>query len=108
LGWEWEHDCEDGRNQTTQFEYDYNNRLVRIVYPNGKEVRFGYDGLGRRVFRQEGNVVRYFYYDGDKIIAEWEGNSWVVRYLLGLRSCGQVVSGQIVFITQTGWGASGG
>jgi len=32
---------------------------------------------------------------GDKIIAEREGNSWLVRYLLGLKSCGQVVSGQI-------------
>ncbi|WP_259102066.1 RHS repeat domain-containing protein, partial [Candidatus Fervidibacter sacchari] len=82
-------------NQTTQFEYDFDNRLVKITYPNGKEVRFGYDGLGRRVFRQEGASVRYFYYDGDKIIAEREGNSWVVRYLLGLRYCGHVVSGQI-------------
>ncbi len=82
-------------NQTTQFEYDFDNRLVKITYPNGEEVRFGYDGLGRRVFRQEGNNVRYFYYDGDKIIAEREGNSWVVRYLLGLRSCGHVVSGQV-------------
>jgi RHS repeat-associated protein len=82
-------------NQTTEFEYDYDNRLIKIVYPSGNVVQFGYDGLGRRVFRQEGNVVRYFYYDGDKIIAEWEGNSWVVRYLLGLRSCGHVVSGQV-------------
>jgi RHS repeat-associated protein len=82
-------------NQTTEFEYDYDNRLVRIVYPNGSEVRFGYDGLGRRVFRQEGASVRYFYYDGDKIIAEREGSSWVVRYLLGLNPCGHVVSGQV-------------
>jgi RHS repeat-associated protein len=82
-------------NETVQFDYDYDNRLVRIVYPNGGEVRFGYDGLGWRVFRQEGSNVRYFYYDGDKIIAEREGNSWVVRYLLGLKSCSQVVSGQV-------------
>jgi RHS repeat-associated protein len=39
--------------------------------------------------------VRYFYYDGDKIIAEREGSSWVVRYLLGLKPCGHVVSGQV-------------
>ena len=39
--------------------------------------------------------MRYIYYDGDKIMAEREGNSWVVRYLLGLKSCGQVVSGQV-------------
>jgi RHS repeat-associated protein len=82
-------------NQTTEFEYDYDNRLVRIVYPNGSEVRFGYDGLGRRVFRQEGASVRYFYFDGDKIIAEREGSFWVVRYLLGLKPCGYVVSGQV-------------
>jgi len=40
--------------QRTQFEYDFDNRLVRIVYPDGKEVRYGYDGLGRRVWREEG------------------------------------------------------
>jgi RHS repeat-associated protein len=83
-------------NQWTQFEYDFDNRLVRIVYPSGSEVRFGYDGLGRRVFRQEGNVVRYFYYDGDRIIAEREGNAWVVRYLLGLKPVGQLDIGQLV------------
>jgi RHS repeat-associated protein len=82
-------------NQTTEFEYDYDNRLVRIVYPNGSEVRYGYDGLGRRVFRQEGANVRYFYYDGDRIIAEREGSFGVVRYLLGLKPCGHVVSGQV-------------
>ncbi|MFN3422733.1 MAG: RHS repeat domain-containing protein, partial [Armatimonadota bacterium] len=82
-------------NQTTQFDYDYDNRLVKITYPDGSVVRFGYDGLGRRVFRQEGNNVRYFYYDGDKIIVEREGSDWVVRYLLGLRSCGHVVNGQL-------------
>ena len=66
-----------------------------IVYPNVSVVQFGYDGLGRRVFRQEGGSVRYFYYDGERIIAEKDGSSWVVRYLLGLKSCGQVVSGQV-------------
>ena len=39
--------------------------------------------------------MRYFYYDGDKIIAEREGSSWVVRYLLGLKPSGHVVSGQV-------------
>ncbi len=66
-----------------------------IVYPNGVVVQFGYNGLGRRVFRQEGSNVRYFYYDGDKIIAEREGSLWVVPYLLGLKPCDYVVSGQV-------------
>jgi RHS repeat-associated protein len=70
-------------------------RYFNIVYPNGVVVQFGYNGLGRRVFRQEGSNVRYFYYDGDKIIAEREGSLWVVRYLLGLKPCGHVVSGQV-------------
>jgi len=70
-------------------------RYFNIVYPNGVVVQFGYNGLGRRVFRQEGSNVRYFYYDGDRIIAEREGSSWVVRYLLGLKPCGHVVSGQV-------------
>ncbi|MGQ9461665.1 MAG: RHS repeat domain-containing protein [Candidatus Fervidibacter sp.] len=47
-------------NQTTQFEYDYDNRLVKIIYPDGAEVRYGYDGLGRRVWRQDGAGARYF------------------------------------------------
>ena len=49
-------------------------RYFNIVYPNGVVVQFGYNGLGRRVFRQEGSNVRYFYYDGDRIIAEREGS----------------------------------
>ncbi|MCS7278101.1 MAG: RHS repeat protein [Aquificaceae bacterium] len=28
-------------------EYNFDNRLVKIVYPDGRIVRFGYDGLGR-------------------------------------------------------------
>ncbi|MCS7193062.1 MAG: hypothetical protein NZ937_08790 [Armatimonadetes bacterium] len=82
-------------NQTTQFEYDFDNRLVKITYPDGRVVRFGYDGLGRRVWRQDGSVVRQFYFDGDLIIAEREGSAWVVRYLLGLRPCGFVSGGQV-------------
>jgi len=82
-------------DQTTQFDYDYDNRLVKITYPDGSVVQFGYDGLGRRVFRQEVNVVRQFYFDGDRIIAEREGNAWVVRYLLGLRPSGFMANGQV-------------
>ena len=48
-------------NQTTEFDYDYDNRLIKIVYPSGEVVQFGYDGLGRRLFRQEGGSVRYFF-----------------------------------------------
>ena len=47
------------------------------------------------MLRQEGSNVRYFYHDGDRIIAEREGNSWVVRYLLGLKPCGFISNGQI-------------
>ncbi len=39
--------------------------------------------------------MRYFYYDGDRIIAEREGNAWVVRYLLGLRPSGFMANGQV-------------
>ncbi|MCS7278100.1 MAG: hypothetical protein NZ531_04540, partial [Aquificaceae bacterium] len=39
--------------------------------------------------------MRQFYFDGDRIIAEREGNAWVVRYLLGLRPCGFVSGGQV-------------
>jgi len=70
-------------------------KLIKITYPDRRVVRFGYDGLGRRVWRQDGNLVRYFYYDGERVIAEREGNSWVVRYLLGLRLSGFVANGQV-------------
>ncbi len=51
-------------NQTTQFAYDYDNRLVQVTYSDGGVIGYGYDGLGRRVWRQDGLGVRYFFYDG--------------------------------------------
>lgn len=82
-------------NKMTQFDYDYDNHLMKITYPDGSIVQFGYDGLGCRVFRQSSSGVRYFFYDGDRIIAEREGNSWVVRHLLGLIPVGFVLGGTL-------------
>jgi len=49
-----------------QFDYDHDNRSVKMVCPNGDAVQFGYDGVGYRVLRREGVSVRYLYFDGDK------------------------------------------
>ena len=37
---------------TTKYEYDKNNRLTKVVYSNGVEVKYTYDKLGNRVTKK--------------------------------------------------------
>ncbi|HRT52309.1 MAG TPA: RHS repeat-associated core domain-containing protein, partial [Anaerohalosphaeraceae bacterium] len=54
-----------------QYSYDYRNRLTEI----DGAVQYGYDALGRRVSKYDGenNLTTYFYYDSfGRVIAEYE------------------------------------
>ncbi|MEJ2590093.1 MAG: RHS repeat-associated core domain-containing protein [Candidatus Thiodiazotropha sp.] len=55
----------------TRLSWDANQRLVRSE-SNGVETHYGYDPLGRRVFKQTGAKQTRFGWDGDALIAEWE------------------------------------
>ena len=71
----------------TSYEYDAENKLVRVVTP-GKTVNYDYDGLGRRVEKEiievTTTVTRYIY-DNEDILLELDGsNNIVARYTHGL------------------------
>jgi RHS repeat-associated protein len=70
----------------TMYEYDAENKLVRVVMP-GTTVDYKYDGLGRRVEKDvigsTTTVTRYIY-DNEDILLEVDGsNNIVTRYTHG-------------------------
>jgi len=64
-------DRESGPPRETRLNWDANQRLVRSE-TNGVETRYGYDPLGRRLFKQTGTKQTWFGWDGDALISERE------------------------------------
>jgi RHS repeat-associated protein len=59
---------------TTLLVWDANQRLVR-TRTNGSETIYGYDPLGRRVFKRTGARCTWFGWDGDALVAEGPGDT---------------------------------
>ncbi|MFV8753227.1 DUF6531 domain-containing protein [Nannocystaceae bacterium ST9] len=59
----------DGR----EWRYRWNRagRLIAVERPDGKLVEFGYDPLGRRVWKRFGDATTRWLWDGDAILHEW-------------------------------------
>ncbi|UCF93035.1 MAG: RHS domain-containing protein [Desulfobacterales bacterium] len=60
------------RTQTSKtiFNWDGGNRLVRAVSENGQSVEFGYDALGRRIYKsRDGEIVR-FHWDRNTLLSD--------------------------------------
>jgi RHS repeat-associated protein len=55
----------------TRFEWYANGRLKKVLLPNGREVTFTYDALGRRVSKNFNGVITRWVYDGDRPLHEW-------------------------------------
>lgn len=55
------------------WKYSWNGggRLVRVVRPDGSEVAFGYDALGRRVWKQWKEKRTRWVWDGNVPLHEW-------------------------------------
>jgi RHS repeat-associated protein len=70
----------------TTYEYDAENKLVRVVTPT-KTVNYKYDGLGRRVEKEvidTGTTMTRYVYDNEDILLELNGaNTIVARYSHG-------------------------
>ncbi|MBI4830176.1 MAG: hypothetical protein HY801_01190 [Candidatus Lindowbacteria bacterium] len=66
---------------TTSFQYDYENRLTKITYPDNDWTEFVYDALGRRLKTIEKNSSgvetgrTHYVYDGLDMIAELNGTN---------------------------------
>lgn len=53
-----------------RYAYDAENRLVKVVAPDGAEVAFGYAPTGERIWRRDAKGLTYFVHDGLALIAE--------------------------------------
>jgi RHS repeat-associated protein len=84
---------------TTQFYWDYENRLKQVILPNSQSVVYKYDALGRRSERNVNNSTSWtkFTYDGQDVILDQNSDGTSVTYLNGLgidNKIRQTVGGQ--------------
>lgn len=70
-----------------QYAYDAENQLVGIQTSTGRIVTFGYDGLGRRIWKEADGFTTRYIYDDEDILMQFEGlsGSWTyaARYIHG-------------------------
>jgi RHS repeat-associated protein len=59
-----------GPGGATAYEYDTENRLVKVVAADGAVTTYGYAPTGERVWRRDKSGITYFLYDGLELIAE--------------------------------------
>ncbi|WP_052410289.1 DUF6531 domain-containing protein [Paenibacillus durus] len=55
-----------------RYEYYGNGMMSKVVRPDGKEVTFSYDPLGRRIEKVYDGVKTSFVWDGNNILHEWK------------------------------------
>ena len=72
----------------TTYQYDYENKLTRIDYPDGTYSEYGYDPFGNRIKKDVNGTVEWFVYDLMKklpdVIAEYDASdSLIVSYTHG-------------------------
>jgi len=63
-----------------QYDYDCENRLTTSATP---VCFYRYDFAGRRVSKQAGGVTTKYCYDGDQVIAEYEGSTLKRKFIYG-------------------------
>ena len=67
----------------TGWRYDWqsDDMLVRVVRPDGKEISFAYDALGRRIRKSFAGTTTHFVWDGNVPLHEWTEESEVITWL---------------------------
>jgi RHS repeat-associated protein len=53
------------------YRWNRAGRMIAVERPDGKIVEFGYDALGRRVWKRFGELLTRWVWDGDAIFHEW-------------------------------------
>ena len=57
-----------------KYEYYGNGMLKKVIKPDGEEVSFRYDSLGRRIEKSSNSKIVKFVWDGNNPLHEWEEN----------------------------------
>ena len=70
---------------TKTYEYDYENRLVRVTRTSDSAIlgEYNYDALGRRVEKQASGATTTYYYDENRVIEEQVGSVTEATYVYG-------------------------
>jgi RHS repeat-associated protein len=69
---------------TTQYAWDFENRLVQVVTPASGSVTYKYDALGRRIQRTPSSgVSTNFVYDGQDVVKDINSDGTTIEYLNG-------------------------
>jgi RHS repeat-associated protein len=69
---------------TTQFQWDYDNRLTQVVTPSSGSATYKYDALGRRIQRAPSNgASANFTYDDQDVVRDKNSDGTTVDYLNG-------------------------
>jgi RHS repeat-associated protein len=96
---------------TTQYIWDYENRLKQVILPSGQNVVYKYDALGRRSERNVNNSASWtkFIYDGQDVILDQNSDGTSITYLNGLgidNKIRQTVNGQAQYFLQDHLGST--
>lgn len=71
-------------NGTTQYLWDFENRMKQVTLPNGTSVTYKYDAVGRRIQRAPSSgVSNNFVYDGQDVVKDINSDGSTVDYLNG-------------------------
>jgi len=95
---------------TWVYEWDFENRLKKVTRPDGQNVVYRYDGLGRRVERLPSNgISTKFIYDGLNVFADQNSDGSSVKYINTLsidNKMGQIVNGNTQYVLRDHLGST--
>jgi RHS repeat-associated protein len=75
-------------SEVTNYQYDFENRLKRIDYPDGKYSEYAYDPFGNRIKKDVNGIVQWFVYDlngelSDVLVEYDSGGNVIASYTHG-------------------------
>jgi RHS repeat-associated protein len=86
---------------TTTYYYNYENRMIRVDLPGGGVATYKYDVQGRRVEKNVNGAVTHYLWDGNILMAEYDGAGSLLRnYFIGTMDMNpsmMVEAGQVYF-----------